>query len=298
MKQKMINSQLNNYQSYLMYRNQLCSLAKNVFLYEGMPEIIDMAVIKNRVLKTGSVAFFNDEFLGVLALPYNIIGKLDIYGNPVKIEVFSTANAYRRVLNSGEFVIMYDNLDKISLMPIIIQYAERLALCDRTIDINISQQKTPRVWKVPQSQEKTFKDMVNNVDSYIEQILTYNDLGIESVESVLSPAPFVTDKIQTQKEKLYNEFLRVIGVSSVNIQKKERLITDEIQASQGGSIVMRYNRYEPRLKAVNKINEKWGTDIQLKYYDNVPASFDAFKEKEENFEESEVLNYASSEDEI
>lgn len=297
MKQKMINSQLNNYQSYLMYRNQLCSLAKNVFLYEGMPEIIDMAVVKNRVLKTGSVAFFEDEFLGVLALPYNTIGKLDMYGNPVKIEVFSTANAYRRELNSGEFVIMYDNIDKISLMPIIIQYAERLALCDRTIDINISQQKTPRVWKVPQSQEKTFKDMVNNVDSYIEQILAYNDLGIESVESVLSPAPFVTDKIQTQKEKLYNEFLRVIGVSSVNIQKKERLITDEIQASQGGSIVMRYNRYEPRLKAVNKINEKWGTNIQLKYYDNVPASFDAFKEKEENFEESEVLNYGS-EDEI
>lgn len=294
MKQKMINSQLNNYQSYLMYRNQLCSLAKNVFLYEGMPEIIDMAVIKNRVLKTGSVAFFKDEIMGVLALPYTIIGKLDIYGNPEKIEVFSTANSYRNVLNSGEFVIMYDNLDKISLMPIIIQYAERLALCDRTIDINISQQKTPRVWKVPNGQEKTFTDMINNVDGYIEQILAYDDLGIQSVDSILAPAPFVTDKIQTQKEKLYNEFLRVIGVSSVNIQKKERLITDEIQASQGGSIVMRYNRYEPRLKAVNKINEKWGTDIQLKYYDNVPASFDAFKE--ENIEESEVLDYGSKDE--
>lgn len=128
--------------------------------------------------------------------------------------------------------------------------------------------------------------MINNVDGNIEQILTYNDLGLKETNIVLQPAPFVSDKVQLQKEKIYNEFLRLIGVSSVNIQKRERVISDEIQASQGGSIVMRYNRYEPRLYAIDRINKKWDLDIKLKYYDNVPASFEEFVEK--NINESEV----------
>lgn len=286
MKSKMINSQLNNFQAFLMYKKQLCSLAKNVFLYEGMPEFIDMSCVKNRVLTTGSIAFFYDEFLGVLALPYNIIGKLDVYGRPIKIEVFSTSTGYRRILNYGEFVILYDNTEKLSLMPDIIQYAERLASCERTIDINVAQQKTPRFWNVPSSKEKTVKDMLNNVDGNIEQILTYEGLELTETNIVLQPAPYVADKIQMQKEKLYNEFLRLIGVSSLNVQKKERVITDEIESSLGGSIVMRYNRYEPRLYAINQINEKWGLDIKLKYYDNVPASFEDFVEKNNELEEN------------
>lgn len=284
----MINSQLNNFQAYIMYRTQLSSLAKNVFLYKNMPDNIDLSFCRNRVLSSGAIAFFYDEVLGVVALPYNIIGNLDIYGNPNRIQVYSKSNSFQRTLNKDEFIIMYDNSEKVSLMPYIIQYAERLALCERTIDINIGQQKTPRFWKVPQERERTIKDLINNVDGNIEQILTYDDLAQKDIDIVLQPAPFVANDIQLQKEKIYNEFLRVIGVSSVNIQKKERVITDEIQASQGGSIVMRYNRYEPRLEAINKINKKWGLNIKLKYYDNVPASFDDFVNKEK-IDESEVI---------
>lgn len=288
MKQKMINSQLNNFQSYLNYRGQLCSSAKNTFLYEDMPEKIDMSFVRNRVLNVGSIAFFNDEDLGlgVLALSYDIIGNLDIYGNPNKIRVYSKANGYQKTLEKDEFVILYDNTEKMSLMPMIVQYAERLALCERVIDINLSQQKTPRFWKVPQEKERTIRDMVNNVDGNIEQILTYNDLAAKDIDIVLQPAPFVADKVQIEKEKIYNEFLRCIGISSVNIQKKERLITDEIEKSQGGSIVMRYNRYEPRKYAIDQINKKWGLNIKLKYYDDIPASYEEFEKK---IEESEVI---------
>lgn len=141
MKTKMINSQLNNFQAYLMYRKQLCSLAKNVFLYDNMPENIDVSFCKERVLKTGSIAFFRDDILGVLALPYNTIGSLDIYGRPLKIEVYSSANSYRKTLNNGEFIILYDNTERRSLMPDIIQYSERLALCERVIDTNLRSTK-------------------------------------------------------------------------------------------------------------------------------------------------------------
>lgn len=149
------------------------------------------------------------------------------------------------------------------------------------------QQKTPRIWKAPQEKIASLKALVNNVDGNIEQIIAYDDLTAKDIDIILEPAPFVSDKVQIEKEKIYNEYLRCIGISSVNIQKKERLITDEIEASQGGSIVMRYNRYEPRQYAIDKINKKWGLNIKIKYYDGEPASFDDFEEKNKNNESEE-----------
>ena len=59
------------------------------------------------------------------------------------------SNGYTRKLSLDDCVIMYDNNSKIPIFTIIYQYATRLALCQRTIDINIWQQKTTRIWKVP-----------------------------------------------------------------------------------------------------------------------------------------------------
>lgn len=112
---------------------------------------------------------------------------------------------------------------------------------------------------------------------------------------VLEPAPFVADKIDIHKEKIWNEFLRLIGVANMNFQKKERNIKDEVLASQGGTIASRYSRYEPRKKAVEEINEKLGNrilingkkaieeNIEVRYYDGIPTTEkEIFYEEEEN----------------
>ena len=114
--------------------------------------------------------------------------------------------------------------------------------------------------------------MINNIDSMQEDIATYDSLDIEDLSVVLAPAPYVTDKIDNHLDQLWAEFYRLIGVASIQEQKKERLITDEMTASQGGTIASRYSRFEPRENAIAKINEKFGTDISVHYYDGEPDS--------------------------
>ena len=41
---------------------------------------------------------------------------------------------------------------------------------------------------------------------------------------------------------------------------------------QGGTIASRYSRFEPRQKAIKLINEKFGTNIEVRYYDGLPTS--------------------------
>lgn len=271
MKRKLINSQLSNFATYNMYLRQCLSLAENVFKFKYLPTFIDVSYLNKTLLRKGSIAFFKDEVLGLLALPYIVIGGLDVYGRPKKIEVIGQ-NGYRRILNSDEFVIMYDNNGRYPLYLDICQYAERLALNVRTADINIAQQKTPRFFKTTQEKEKSIRDLVNNVDGYENTIVTYENMDLDETSMVLAPAPYVSDKIDLHKENIWNEFLRLIGISNLSYQKKERNISDEIQAMQGGTIASRFSRFEPRQRAIEEINKKFDEKIEVEYYDGEPST--------------------------
>lgn len=275
MKTRMINSQLSNARTYQMYFRQMLALAENVFEFEGLNRFIDVSYLNKTLMRQGSIAWFKDEILGVIALPYRSLTTLDIYGRPKKIEVFSKANNYHRILKKSEFVIMYDNNGRYPLYLDICQMAERIANCVRTQDINVSQQKTPRIWKTTQDKLLSLKALLNNVDANVESIVTQNgeDMKVlEDLECILNPAPYVTDKIDLHLKELWAEFFRLIGVANLQEQKRERVIQDEMIASQGGTIASRYSRFEPRANAIAKINEKFGTNISVKYYDGEPSS--------------------------
>ena len=291
MKRKAINSQLYNYKTYLNYRDKMLSLAMNVFEFKGLNNFIDMALVNKTLLMNGSIAFFLDDVTGdLLAMPYTSLGSLDYYGRPTRIQPIPYFGTYKRVLNRNEFVIMYDNNSHIPLYPQLTQSAERMALIKRGIDINISQQMTNRFWKTSEENEKTLKAILDQVDSNVETIVTYDNFELDETQQVLNPAPFVADKLNNCKKEEWAEFLEVIGISETQINKKERNITDEIMFSMGGTIASRFNRYESRRKAVEEIKEKFNIDIEVSFYDGLPSTLqkvDEFLEDETN--ETEVV---------
>lgn len=286
MKKRLVNSQLSNFLTYQMYLRQLLTLAENVFEFKDLPEFIDVSYLNKQLLRKGSVAFFKDEVMGVIALPYNNVGTLDVYGRPKTIQVIAR-NGYTRTLKQGEFVIMYDNNGRYPLLMDIYQNAERIALCKRVIDINIAQQRTPRIWLTNSDKERSVEDLVNDIDGNVERVLAYDNINIDDIQAVCEPAPFVADKIDMHLEKEWAEFFRLIGIANLVEQKKERLIQDEMTASLGGTIASRYSRFQPRQKAIEEINKKFGTHIEVRYYDGIPTTE---KEVEEYIETKEGIN--------
>lgn len=288
MKTKVINSQLSNYRTYLNYRDKMLTLAMNVFQFKGIDNFVDMSVVNYELITKGSVAFFYDDVMDkVLALPYSNLGKLDMYGRPTKIMVRAKNGQFVRSLNYGEFVIMYDNDSHLPIYSNILASCERLALIKRTADINIRQQQTNRFWKTSEENKKTVENVVNQVEANLETVLTYDNIDLSDTTSVLAPAPYVADKLNDAKKEEWAEFLELIGISNVAVQKRERLIKDEIVCSMGGTIASRYSRFESRRKALEEIKEKWGKNIEVEFYDGLPttiqdtADFIGINEKEE-----------------
>lgn len=282
------NSQIDNWKTYCFYNRYCTMLAENVFSFENIPNSIDMDYVNKQLVKNGSIAFFYDDVMNeLLALPYSVNGQLDVYDRPLNITAIG-GNGYSRNLKKDDFVIMYDNTGRYPLIIDIWQFAERLAIDMRTIDINVIQQRTPRIWQCKQGEEATLKRLINEIDSFTDVIKAYNNFDLEGISSVIAPAPFIADKVREEKNQIWNEFLSHIGITNVSFQKKERNIKDEIIASQGGTVASRFSRYSPRVNAINKINEKWGylleKEITVSYYDGIPTS------KEENeIIENEVI---------
>lgn len=272
MGKRLQNSQLTNFKTYNMYRREMLTLAENVFEFKNLPEYIDVAYMNKTLLREGAIAFFYEEALeSVVALPFVNLGTLDMYGRPKRIQVYGQ-NGYNRALNRGEFVIMYDNNGRYPLYMDIMQMAERIALNKRIIDINVTQQKTPRIWKTSTELENSVRGILNDIDGNVESVIGYDSVDYDDIQGVLQPAPFVADKINDNLNVEWSEFFRLIGIANIQLDKKERLITDEMKASQGGTIASRYSRFNPRKKAIDEINKKWGTTIEVEYYDGLPTS--------------------------
>ena len=56
-----------------------------------------------------------------------------------------------------------------------------------------------------------------------------------------------------------------MGISNLNIQKKERLVADEVVRNQGGTIASRYSRLNARRQACEMINKMFGLEIEVDY---------------------------------
>ena len=272
-------TQISNIKTTEMYKKQCTSLAENVFTFNNLLDddkvkFLDMSFVNHELVCKGSIAWFMDEELGLLALPFMNVGALDLYGRPTRIQVIGK-NGYTRQLDVGEYLIMYDNMSRIPLIFDVLQYAERIALIQRTIDINVKQQRTPRYWQVTSENKKSVLDALDGIDSMNDTVITYDGVDLGDINLALAPAPYVTDKLSEEKDKTWNEFLRLIGICNTTFEKKERNIKDEVILSQAGTIASRYTRYNARKEAIDKINEMFNMNIEVGYYDGLPTSLDS-----------------------
>lgn len=269
-KKQNMDVKLNSINTFTDIFQRMVNIANSVFLFDNAPKSIDPLWVNNKLLRNGSIAFFEDDVMKELyALPYECVGVRDLYGKPIRIRCIGQNGYHSKVLSPEEYVIMYDNTSLMPLLLSIRQLAMRIAKCDRTIDINISQQKTPRILKSTNNNILTIKSFLDRIENYEEAIVTFQDLALDDLEFVLAPAPFVSDKVAETKEKLWKEFYNLVGVSNVDIEKKERLISDEVINSMGGNMIGRYSRFIPRQNAVDEINSKFNKNISVICYDEV-----------------------------
>ena len=255
---------LNNI-SYMQYFNRLTELAISMFEWQNLPPTVDPRYIELHLFQNGSMVYFNDDVVGNLCLDCLPNGNFDVYGNPVNRRAYSSYNNYQRDLNEDDSIIIWNNYLRTNSITDIKLYSKRLYLLDRIIDVNANAQKTPVLVQGTEKQRLTLLNLYKEFDGNSPFIFGDKNLDLNALKSLNTGAPYVADKIYQLKTQIWNEALTYLGISNINIQKKERLITDEVTRNQGGTIASRYSRLHARREAVDKINAMFGTNIRVDY---------------------------------
>lgn len=251
--------------TYGFYLSRLMELAMSMFEWKNVPESIDTRFLELTLFSDGQAVFFKDEEMDkFLALQCIINGRLDVYRVPINRRAFAV-NGYQRNLTNKDSVIIYNNFLRTNSYQMCVLYAKKLYNLDRIIDVNANAQKTPVLITVDETQRLTALNAYKEWDG--NQPVIYGDKALDPnlLRVLKTDAPYVSDKIYQLKVQYWNEALTYLGISNLNVQKKERLVADEVVRSQGGTIASRYSRLEARREACRKINVMFGLNMDVDY---------------------------------
>lgn len=254
-----------NNATYAQYLNRLTELSISMFEWKNLPSTVDPRYIELQLFEQGCMVYFKDEVVGDLCLNCLISGRLNVYGYPILRRAYSKYNGYQKLLKESNSVIIYNNYLHTNSLLDVKMFARRLYVLDRIIDVNANAQKTPVLLQGTEQQRLTLMNLYKQFDGNEPFIFGDKNIDLNSLKALSTQAPYVADKIYELKTQIWNEALTYLGISNINIQKKERLITDEVTRNQGGTIASRYSRLQSRREAVEKINEMFGTNIEVNY---------------------------------
>lgn len=253
-----------NYLSFHHYFDWLTNLATNVFEWENLPDEIPAYFIEKTLYWRGKSLFFKDDKLGYLCLPAGGVGVKNVYGEDISFHAFSYG--YEKRIHANEGVLIWNNNTKSPTVEIVHAFAARLANTERVTDTNINAQRTPVLLTGDEKSILTLKNIYKKYEGnepviYGDKNFFNNNEGIKAVNTL---APYVVDKLDTHKQNLWNEALTFLGIKNANTEKRERLITSEVEANDQH---IRSNvdiMLVARQRACEEINEMFGLNISVK----------------------------------
>ena len=247
------------------YLDRLKMLATSLFTWKnldkycgtGASRFLELALYEN-----GRGVFVKDDELGYLALKVNPNDKLNVYNLPTKVIACSTG--YNKNYNFDDVVYIMNNEIEKPTSEFIELFAYRLYETERTIDINLNAQKTPVLIEGDTKTILTLKQVYTNYSGNIPFVFGNKQFDISNKLNVLkTDAPFLIEKLDIHKHQIFNDVLTVLGIQNANTDKKERLITDEVNSND--ELVKYYLNcfYKTRKKACEEINKKFNLDIDI-----------------------------------
>lgn len=263
-KTEFAKSLLINRNTFIMFYERLKELAINSFEWINVPETIDTRFLELTLFENGVSVFFKDEIIGYLALQCAIGGNINIYNVPTSPRAYAS-NGYNRDLTLKNSVLIWNNYNHTNCLLEINEYARRLYEIQRSIDVNVTAQKTPIIIQCAENQRLTLKNVYKQYEGNEPFIFADKNFLPDSIKVLKTDSPYVADKLQILKRQIWNEALTFLGIENSNTEKRERLVSDEVSTNLGAVHAQRMARLNARKDACKQINEMFGLNIDVRY---------------------------------
>ena len=262
-----------NDMTFTDYYYRLMMLARSVFKWENLPPEIDEKFIERYLFHEGKCMFFKDKTLGFMVTKFNNSGGINFYDEPTVLMPVATnytnfleenGRELKGYRNGEECVLIRNNDIMIPTKRTLQMYACRLAEIQRTIDINIEAQQTPVIVYGSEKQKLSLMQVYKKWKGHEPVIFGDKQLESNPLQVLRTEAPIVFDKLQLQKNALWNEVMTFLGINNANQDKKERLVADEVGANDDQIELSAHCMLKSREQACEQINKIFKTNISVR----------------------------------
>lgn len=257
-----------------MYQRVLLELAANRFSWSGLPIEIDPRFLEMTLAYNGLALFYRDEKYNAFMTPRATpSGWFNVYDNPTAFTTYGNRFIGKRIL-AQNCVPMWANYTRTPDLDIIGIYASKLANFDRTIEINSSNARQPKIAAVSENVKLSAVNFNRQVDEGNSFIQVNGDDNLRSLADMITAFdlgvnPDTVEKLHIVRTRLWNECMGLLGIDNANQDKKERLVEGETDANNNQTLMMRHVNLNARRQAAAAINRKYGLDIGVAYHTDV-----------------------------
>ena len=217
--------------SAFYYREWMLKKIFGRFEWRGVPDNWDLDYMQTALFIDGLFCI-TDTSMGILPLACGVAG-INVFNHPTEAYIANPVlGSFRRVIDEDCAIVKLQyNYKGCGVM--LDRYSALLAMCDSSIAVNLMNSKVTFVGlATSKAQAESFKQMYDKI-SMGEPAVFVNGDAINQEKFFFNNVKqnFVADDIQLLKRKLVNEFLSEIGINNANLDKRERLNSEEVRAN-------------------------------------------------------------------
>lgn len=222
----------------------------------------------------GFVAVVNTNKFGVIPQICSLQG-YNVYMEPTHVLVSNPL--LKGILNpriGTQCTVIRVNADYGGMWDLITYYADLMALTIESAGINLLNSHLAYVFFAEtKAQAESFKNMYDNISSGEPAVVIDKEMTryktASGADEPWKPFTnnlsqnFIADKLLDSLKQIENKFLTEIGVPNVNTEKRERLISDEVNSNNVQTSIATMTRLERMQKGAEETKRMFGIEISV-----------------------------------
>lgn len=217
--------------SAIYYQKWMLKKIFSVFDFKNIPEKWDYDYMLTALFLDGHFTI-TDTDLGVLPLKCGVTG-INVFNHPTKVIITNPVlGSLHRTIDENCALVKLDYTYR-GIWDMLSRYSAMLAMCDSSIAVNLMNSKVAFIGLASdKKQAQTMKKMYDMISAGNPAVFVRGDIvNQDTFFFNRIKENFVANDIQILKRKIINEFLTEVGINNANMDKRERVNTDEVAAN-------------------------------------------------------------------